>query len=76
MTCVMGMVFVLNDLNIRIVEVGTTVIVLAVFIALFAIVGYLPELKALSNILYVVLFLGYATIMCLFGLKMSPYLSP
>jgi len=66
----------LNDLNIKIIEVGGSILILAVFIALLVIVGSLPELKTWSNILYVVLFLGYTAVMSLFGLKMAPYLSP
>ncbi|HTY90892.1 MAG TPA: hypothetical protein VMC84_06910 [Methanocella sp.] len=66
----------MNDLNIKIIEVGGSILILAVFIALLVIVGSLPELKTWSNILYVVLFLGYTAVMSLFGLKMAPYLSP
>ncbi len=65
----------MDNLNIRIIEIGGSILILAVFIALFAFAGSSPELKPWSNIVYVVLFLGYTAVMCLFGLKMSPYLS-
>ncbi len=65
----------MDNLRIRIIEIGGTILILAIFIALFAIIGYQPELKPYSNILYVVLLLGYTAAMCLFGLKLSPYLS-
>ena len=65
----------MDNLNIRIVEIGGSILFLAIFIALFAFVGSSLELKPWSNILYVVLFLGYTATMCLFGLKMAPYLS-
>jgi hypothetical protein len=63
------------DVDIKVIEIGGTFLILAVFIALFAVVGYLPELKPWSNILYVVLFLAFTAAMCLFGLKLSPRLS-
>ncbi len=65
----------MDNLNITIIEVGGSILILAVFIALFAFTGSLPELKPWSNILYVVLVLGYTAVRCLFGLKMAPYLS-
>jgi hypothetical protein len=63
------------DVDIKVIEIGGTFLILAIFIALFAVVGYLPELKPWSNILYVVLFLAFTAAMCLFGLKLSPRLS-
>jgi len=65
----------LDNLQIRIIEIGGSILILAVFIALFALVGSSAGLKPWSNLEYVVLFLGYTATMCLFGLKMAPYLS-
>ncbi len=61
--------------GIRLVEIGGSILILGVFIALFALVGALPGLKPWSNILYTVLFLAYTVAMCIFGLKLAPYLS-
>jgi len=47
------------DVDIKVIEIGGTFLILAVFIALFAVVGYFPEFKPWSNILYVVLFLAF-----------------
>ncbi|AFC99808.1 hypothetical protein Mtc_1052 [Methanocella conradii HZ254] len=61
--------------DIRFIEIGGSILILLVFIGLFALVGFMPQLKPWSNILYVVLFLAYTAAMCLFGLKLAPYLS-
>ncbi len=65
----------MDNLTIRIIEIGGSILILAVFIGFFALAGTLPELKSWTNMAYVVLFLGYTAVMCLFGLKMAPYLS-
>lgn len=65
----------MDNLNIRIIEIGGSFLILAVFIVLFALVGYLPELKSWSNLLYVALVIGYTAVVSLFGFKMAPYLS-
>jgi hypothetical protein len=69
------MVCYLDNLNIRVIEIGGSLLILAIFIALFAFAGYLPDLKPWSNILYVLLVLCYTAVMSLFGVKMAPYLS-
>jgi hypothetical protein len=63
------------DVDIKVIEIGGTFLILAVFIALFAFAGTIPEIKPWSNIIYVVLFLAFTAAMCLFGLKLSPRLS-
>jgi hypothetical protein len=65
----------LDNLNVRVIEIGGSFLILAVFIALFALVRSVPDIASWSNILYVLLVLGYTAVMCFFGLKMSPYLS-
>ena len=63
------------DVNIRVIEIGGSILILAVFIALFAFVGSISELKPWMNIIYVLLLLAFTAAMSIFGLKLAPYLS-
>lgn len=67
------MVLQLSNVDIKVIEIGGSFAILTVFIVLFALVKEIAG--AWSNILYVVVFLGFIAAICVFGLKLSPYLS-
>ncbi len=67
------MVHNLAKLDIKVIEIVGSFAILAIFIVLFALVNQIAG--AWSNIAYVLVFLAFTVVMCLFGLKLSPRLS-
>jgi hypothetical protein len=69
------MVFYLSDTNIKLVEIGITFFVLAVFIALFVVVSNIARTEPWVNIVYILLILAYAVVMSFVGYKLSPHIN-
>lgn len=61
------------NVDIKVTEIGGSLLITAIFIALFALVREVAG--AWSNIGYVVLLLAFTATMCFFGMKLAPYLS-
>jgi hypothetical protein len=61
------------NVDIRVIEIGGSLLLTAVFIGLFALVGEIA--KPWSNFGYVLLLLVFTAVMSLFGTKLAPYLS-
>lgn len=67
------MVFNLSNVNFKLVEIGIAIVVLAVFIALFALVKEFAG--AWSSFAYALLVLAFIVVICLIGLKLAPQAS-
>ena len=67
------MVLNLGKLDIKVIEIVGSFAILAIFIVLFSLVKQIAG--EWSNIAYVLVFLAFTVVMCLFGLKLSPRLS-
>ena len=70
----------MSELDIRVIEVGGTFCILAIFIVLFALVKpvlstFTQDYGPLANLAYVLIFLVFTVTMSMFGLKLSPRLS-
>ncbi len=61
------------NVDIRVIEIGGSLLITAVFIALFALVRQVAG--AWSNFGYVLLLLAFAAVMSFFGMKLAPYLN-
>lgn len=66
------MVCLLANLNISLIEFGTSIVILAIFIALLALAKDIIGLW--SNLAYLVIIMAFTAAMCLFGMKLAPYL--
>jgi len=66
------MVYHLDNVNIKLVEFGGSIAILAVFIGLFALTQNF--LGQWSNLGYVAIIGLFAIVISLFGLKLAPYL--
>lgn len=70
----------MSELDIRVIEIGGTFSILAIFIVLFALVKpvlstFTQDYESWANLAYVLIFLVFTVTMSLFGLKLSPRLS-
>jgi len=61
------------SVNIKVIEIGGSILIMAVFIALFALVREVAG--AWSNFGYVLLLLAFTAVMSYFGMKLAPYLN-
>ncbi len=61
------------NVDIRVFEIGGSLLITAVFIALFALVREVAG--AWSNIGYVLLLLAFTATMSFFGMRLAPYLN-
>jgi len=61
------------NVDIRVIEIGGSLLITAVFIALFALVGTVAA--AWSNIGYALLLLAFTAVMSYFGIMLAPYLN-
>jgi len=61
------------NVDIKVIEIGGSLLITAVFIALFALVREVAG--AWSNIGYALLLLAFTAIMSYFGIKLAPYLN-
>jgi hypothetical protein len=61
------------NVDIKVIEIGGSLLITAVFIALFALVREVAG--AWSNFGYVLLLLAFTVVMSIFGTKLAPYLN-
>jgi hypothetical protein len=61
------------NVDIRVFEIGGSLLITAIFIALFALVREVAG--AWSNVGYVVLLLTFTAVMSYFGVRLAPYLN-
>jgi hypothetical protein len=61
------------SIDIRVIEIGGSLLILAIFIALFALVGEFAG--AWSNVGYVVLLVAFTAVISLFGWVLAPRLN-
>lgn len=62
----------MSNIDIKYIEIGASLVILAVFIALFALVKEL--VPAWSNVAYAVIFLAFTLVISLWGIKLAPKL--
>lgn len=64
----------MSNIDIRLVEIGVSLIILTVFIGLFALVGEIPAVAQYSNVAYALIFLAFTVVISLWGMKLAPNL--
>lgn len=64
----------MSNIDIRFIEIGVSLIILTVFIGLFALVGQIPGVSSYSNIAYALIFLAFTIVISLWGMKLAPNL--
>ena len=64
----------MSNIDIKYIEIGVSLIILAVFIGLFAMVKGLPGLASYSNVAYALIFLAFTIVISLWGMKLAPSL--
>lgn len=66
------MVYSLDNVNIKLIEFGGSIVILAAFIALFALTQNL--FGQWSNLGYIAIITAFTVVISLFGLRLAPYL--
>jgi hypothetical protein len=66
------MVYHLDNVNIKLIEFGVSIVILAGFIALFALAeGIFGQW---TNLGYIAIIVAFTVVISLFGMKLAPYL--
>ncbi len=66
------MVYYLDNVNIKLIEFGVSIVILAVFIALFALAESI--FGQWTNLGYIAIIVAFTVVISLFGMKLAPYL--
>ena len=66
------MVHSLDNVNIKLIEFGVSIVILAVFIALFALAENI--FGQWTNLGYIAIIIAFTVVISLFGLKLAPHL--
>jgi hypothetical protein len=66
------MVHSLDNVNIKLIEFGVSIVILAIFIALFALAENI--FGQWANLGYIAIIIAFTVVISLFGLRLAPHL--